>query len=511
MATKQQKATALKRLNEIGKLGKGYLPRAKKLIEDPSLVNQDEFGICGMAASTHILLAYDPLRFVELLRAVFNNEEFEGIAVADSSKKAGDLLEHRLEQYWRKAYRLPRDQALTTGQVLDLEKRYQEAKGIDRAEDRKLDFLVCRSLGKLLKKTNVPLYTGTKDFSKKFAPGLGVLDSQILKAGDLALTGEAVDFMLKEIVQVPVVVSHDSSKLTSGDVIFNTVNGWFSTHTGREPLIVAAVNRGLYKDLHPRTGAQEKGTAYQDLDGWLTKGVAPNQAFVPRGPNEPDYDHWILITGPMKSMATSTTGLQYEIPVWTWGKYYTARLRQAHMDGYIAWLVCVSLDPQKTSMPMIVTKTSVDWVADSKSHACALCGEKIGMGSRHHCRLCGKLFCDNCSPEREMVPGRQAKADHTRKVGEKFSPIPGPVRVCATCFQNHAGFHWVLANEAKNIKKCKECGEEFGFTRWRYHCHYCGQLVCTDKKCSEKKACARIGYVKPVLICKTCVKDGKYK
>lgn len=506
MATKEQKSLAVKALNEVGPSGSAYIPRARKLIEDPALVDQDKFGICGMAASTHILLAYDPVRFVDLLRSIFANEEFQGINVGIKASSTGDLLEHRLEQYARNTLGLPAAGKLNTDYLLNLEEEYSKTSKTQRMNDTKLDFIVCRSIGKLLKKTDRPLYDGAKGFSKKFAPGMKVDADKILKKGDLALTGEAVEFILREIVQVPVMESHNQSNLTSGAIIYSTINDWFSRNKGREPLIVAAVNKGTYKDLDPLTGAKTVGTT-TNLNSWL-KGVAPpNQPFAVRRPDQVDFDHWVLITGPADMLVSPTFGAEYQIPVWTWAARHKARLMQKYTQGHIAYLICVALDPKNTSMPLIVTKSSPDWTADKSTKACSLCTVKIGMGSRHHCRLCGKLFCDDCCPEWEMVPGRQSTPGLLQKVGRKFSPIPGPVRVCRTCYREHTGFEWMRDSDSD---KCQVCNKEFGMTRWRHHCRYCGRLVCSS--CSnQEKMSPRIGYTEPVRICDTCLSAGKWK
>jgi hypothetical protein len=481
MATKEQRAMALKRLNEIGPLGTEYKARAKELINNPVLVNQDRFGVCGMASSTHILLTYDPLRFVDLLRSIFNNEDFEGIPVGikDPVTRSGELLEHRLEQYLRKV-----------------------ATGVDMDPKAKLDFIVCRSIGKFLKKLNAPLYTTTKDFSKKFAPSLGLKsgqENQVLKKGDLALTGEAVEFILREIVQVPTLESHNKAEveLLTGSAITYIVNQWFNDHAGREPLIVAAVNRGTYNSDPNNEGPFR----------WLKGNDPPRIAFRPRGPTDQDFDHWVVITGKIKTKATSA-GNEFVIPVWTWGRHFTARLYPNFTQGYISWLICSSLDTAKTTMPLIVPRTSPDWIADGTTSTCSRtgCNAKIGKGSRHHCRLCGKLFCNDCCPQLAMVPGRQVAPTMGQTVGQKFSPIPGPVRVCSKCFHEHAGFGWM---RDKETSECQVCHKPFGTVRWRHHCRYCGKLVCND--CSDKKrSCPRMGYISPVRICRTCDTSGRW-
>ncbi|XWS15878.1 hypothetical protein CRYUN_Cryun34aG0040100 [Craigia yunnanensis] len=61
------------------------------------------------------------------------------------------------------------------------------------------------------------------------------------------------------------------------------------------------------------------------------------------------------------------------------------------------------------------------WLADSAASACMLCGVRFHpiMCSRHHCRFCGGIFCDDCSKGRSLMP-------------EKFH-VADPQRVCDVC------------------------------------------------------------------------------
>lgn len=59
------------------------------------------------------------------------------------------------------------------------------------------------------------------------------------------------------------------------------------------------------------------------------------------------------------------------------------------------------------------------WIPDHEITDCICCKEKFGPKLRiHHCRLCGKGVCDNCSQKRRPVPSRGWDT---------------PVRVCDIC------------------------------------------------------------------------------
>ncbi|KAK4361241.1 hypothetical protein RND71_020193 [Anisodus tanguticus] len=61
------------------------------------------------------------------------------------------------------------------------------------------------------------------------------------------------------------------------------------------------------------------------------------------------------------------------------------------------------------------------WLPDSASSACMLCNVRFHpiMCSRHHCRFCGGIFCNECSKVRSLLP-------------EKFR-TGEPQRVCDVC------------------------------------------------------------------------------
>lgn len=61
------------------------------------------------------------------------------------------------------------------------------------------------------------------------------------------------------------------------------------------------------------------------------------------------------------------------------------------------------------------------WLPDSSATACMLCGVRFHpiICSRHHCRFCGGLFCNECSKGRSLLPVKFRASD--------------PQRVCDVC------------------------------------------------------------------------------
>lgn len=173
------------------------------------------------------------------------------------------------------------------------------------------------------------------------------------------------------------------------------------------------------------------------------------------------------------------------------------------------------------------------WVPNTQITSCSKCTIKLENEQKHHCRACGKGFCDGCSTNRRPVP--------ERGWGENV-----PVRVCDNCFQTDkmAGSgdstgsnsqttarrvgeamssaigvaastinypldmlkdtarpaYWIPDTE---IKTCCVCREEFGPKRAIHHCRACGRGVCAP--CSPHKRPVPIrGWDYPVRVCTKC-------
>jgi hypothetical protein len=62
----------------------------------------------------------------------------------------------------------------------------------------------------------------------------------------------------------------------------------------------------------------------------------------------------------------------------------------------------------------------IGWLMDSDSAMCLGCGEEFGyFTSKHHCRLCGLIFCDDCTTYKYEIPC--------------LAEVEGS-RVCSNCF-----------------------------------------------------------------------------
>lgn len=71
-------------------------------------------------------------------------------------------------------------------------------------------------------------------------------------------------------------------------------------------------------------------------------------------------------------------------------------------------------DPGEKSGATVATLNSSPWISDNEHGSCTSCGAAFGNaqqllggggnGRRHHCRLCGRIFCQSCSSRRALIP-----------------------------------------------------------------------------------------------------------
>lgn len=88
----------------------------------------------------------------------------------------------------------------------------------------------------------------------------------------------------------------------------------------------------------------------------------------------------------------------------------------------------------------ITQEPGVGWAIDLDVLGCMVCGEPFGlMRWPHHCRCCGNVVCNPCSPE-------EVEVIEIEKLG--------PVRVCVLCFWGqhpvHANYHLETLNNSDN-------------------------------------------------------------
>eukprot|EP00535_Pseudo-nitzschia_heimii_P003884 CAMPEP_0197177062 /NCGR_PEP_ID=MMETSP1423-20130617/2799_1 /TAXON_ID=476441 /ORGANISM="Pseudo-nitzschia heimii, Strain UNC1101" /LENGTH=598 /DNA_ID=CAMNT_0042626545 /DNA_START=162 /DNA_END=1958 /DNA_ORIENTATION=+ len=88
-----------------------------------------------------------------------------------------------------------------------------------------------------------------------------------------------------------------------------------------------------------------------------------------------------------------------------------------------------------------VAKASNAWGFDVEQSHCASCSDEFNpFNRRHHCRLCGKIFCHKCSDQRTLIPpsaivltpskgGKKARPPTSEDHLTSFTPDPDPDRM----------------------------------------------------------------------------------
>ncbi|KAN0063069.1 FYVE zinc finger domain protein upa1 [Thecaphora frezii] len=73
------------------------------------------------------------------------------------------------------------------------------------------------------------------------------------------------------------------------------------------------------------------------------------------------------------------------------------------------------------------------WERDDQASECRGCGRRFTFFLRkHHCRRCGKIFCDACSTHRASLSVQELLFDPSLP-GMALSESSGPVRICNSC------------------------------------------------------------------------------
>ncbi|XP_049385396.1 uncharacterized protein LOC125849374 [Solanum stenotomum] len=158
-------------------------------------------------------------------------------------------------------------------------------------------------------------------------------------------------------------------------------------------------------------------------DEW-SRGFCSNGRYLPEG----DTD-WNQCMGEDKELTMWDVVL--EMLLAARGKVHS--LASGDIVGNMAWISSHLVEQAWKEMAQTLTEANFGntqeileadppkWLPDSASSTCMLCNVRFHpiMCSRHHCRFCGGLFCNECTKGRSLLP-------------EKFR-TGEPQRVCDVC------------------------------------------------------------------------------
>ena len=128
-----------------------YKRRAQEAIDTPASLNQGPYGVCGMATAVYFLLQNDLDKYVALVKSIFDGDDFNAIPVGMK------ILNGRPTEY----------SVLLYGRERQLQNKPKDALYRPGFE---FDFIVSRSLGKLLKIKQPLTYDFLTRFSEQFDP-----------------------------------------------------------------------------------------------------------------------------------------------------------------------------------------------------------------------------------------------------------------------------------------------------------------------------------------------------
>ncbi|KAJ3658912.1 hypothetical protein Zmor_010626 [Zophobas morio] len=191
----------------------------------------------------------------------------------------------------------------------------------------------------------------------------------------------------------------------------------------------------------------------------------------------------------------------------------------------------VGSEPKKMIGDWLTDKIAPSyWKPNSEILKCAKCETVFGCDTtKHHCRVCGKGFCQACSSKTQPVPEKGWYEDvrvcdfcyieypldgdfiidgtevRRRRIGE--SVIDSVSRV-KSIFDKPKELIKNMARPAywipdKDCKNCVLCDKPFGPLLLLHHCRDCGKGVC-DGCSSTRKPVPHRGWEMPVRICDKC-------
>jgi hypothetical protein len=84
-----------------------------------------------------------------------------------------------------------------------------------------------------------------------------------------------------------------------------------------------------------------------------------------------------------------------------------------------------------TSSPPMAMTPPPAWQRDEEADECGLCDKRFSLFiRRHHCRWCGKIFCDNCTSSRIPIPNTSSSSSTN-----SAASVQPEQRVCDTCHE----------------------------------------------------------------------------
>jgi hypothetical protein len=323
-----------------------------QLTAQPDLINQDQFGVCGMTSAVYLLLQHDALKAQQLYEACFAdvNPLFAGRHFTTAQNQQVRIR----FRYLARGYRLMEDKqraavaaavpaahrvmvAMASGAVPVAADMAQLASPVNTT--CLVDYCLSRGLGYVFKQTGGNRYRSEKVvFNMEFDNPQGVAPRDhrnITRIGNLALRTENLAFVMHDILGAQGVRIARKTGPAPAVPLAPAVAGVPVTNFAS----VAQLDQEFQAHFIGVPNAFALAAIYADIVDDGHKAVA--SAGNPANPNL-TYNHWILITGFDRQAAGGVGGCPHghvDLDIWTWARDYSVQICENHALSYIQDIV----------------------------------------------------------------------------------------------------------------------------------------------------------------------------
>jgi hypothetical protein len=295
-------------------------------------LNQDCFGVCGMASAVYVLARDKSDRANELFDATFadlinpaNPPQFATANYGNKKIKFRNI-------YRRFAYQQERADKEARNDPSLAPFRTPAYQGFIRTPNNTylVDHCICRALGYLMNQTDKDRYLAEKSqFAAEFTPP-GMDYKAATRFGSLPLRTNNVAFILKQIlgaknVEIAVKVPPDNPV----DATWNVPPGREATPDSERAQTVAGVP--AYRRFKTSAKLADEFARHPNLttgNDFAVAGVFGDISYTTGGPSKRSpvqnltFNHWVVIEGFHPKPATGET----TINIWTWGRRWNVTI-----------------------------------------------------------------------------------------------------------------------------------------------------------------------------------------
>jgi hypothetical protein len=324
--------------------------RWSMLCANPRLLNQDQFGICGMSSAVYLLLKHDLTRASELHKATFA-DLFTGYKKCKFTVASGHAQISIPFRYLARRFRLMEeskqleapvqaDKMVTAhfaNKTANEEATFRASpdfadfvKQFEVSDFHFVDFCVPRALGYVFKKVAKSRYEGEKrEFNLEFSQNTQTNYQEVTHLGNFALRTNNLAFIMRQILGADVRIASKTGGRT--DVaLAPAVAGVATTNFSTVDDLM-----GEFKNHFPGKGKFALASVFGDLckqGDHISKdspaGTKPGIRLA--------YNHWVVINGFSPSGAIVGCGNKHaKLEVWTWAKDYSIQVCEGHLLSYI--------------------------------------------------------------------------------------------------------------------------------------------------------------------------------